>query len=50
MATDAGGSPRQLLAILSTVTEQEALEHAEYFKTLPAHYVEQRPELEGLAG
>ncbi|MDP9441151.1 MAG: hypothetical protein M3P34_02990 [Actinomycetota bacterium] len=40
----------QLLAVLSTVTEQEALEHSDYFNSLPLHYLEHQPELEALAG
>jgi hypothetical protein len=38
----------QLVAILSTVTEQEASDHADYFHRLGLHYVEHQPELDGL--
>ncbi len=38
----------QLLVILSTVTEQEVSEHADYFDQLGAHYAEHQPELEAL--
>lgn len=38
----------QLLALLSTVTEQEGSDHGDYFDRLPLHYVEHVPELEAL--
>jgi len=38
----------QLLAILATVTEQEAADHAGYFSGLGAHYAEHQPEIERL--
>jgi len=38
----------QLVAILSTVTEQEASDHADYFNGLGLHYLEHQPELDAL--
>ncbi len=38
----------QLLAILATVTEQEASDHAGYFSGLGSHYAEHQPEIERL--
>lgn len=38
----------QVVALLSTVTDQEALEHVDYFDRLPLHYVEHLPELRAL--
>ena len=40
----------QLLAILATVTEDEATKNADYFSQLGGHYADHRPELEALAG
>ena len=37
-----------LLALLSTVTEDEATEHAGYVDRLPLHYREHKPELDAL--
>jgi len=38
----------QLLAILATVTEQEACDHGGYFSGLGSHYAEHQPELDRL--
>jgi hypothetical protein len=39
-----------MVDVLSTVTEQEAVEHRDYFDRLPRHYVEHLPELQALGG
>ncbi|MGQ0521544.1 MAG: DinB family protein [Actinomycetota bacterium] len=38
----------QMVAILATVTDEEAREHAGYFDGLSSHYTEHLPELDGL--
>ena len=38
----------EMVAVVSTVTDQEALEHRDYFDRLPRHYVEHLPELQAL--
>lgn len=35
----------QLVALLATITDQEVLEHGDYFHRLPLHYAEHHPEL-----
>lgn len=42
------GAHADMVALLSTVAEQEASEHRDYFDRLPLHYVEHLPELEEL--
>jgi hypothetical protein len=38
----------RMVSALSTVTDQEASEHGDYFDRLPRHYVEHLPELQEL--
>jgi len=41
---------RQLLAIIATVTDEEAVKNPDYFPRLGGHYRDHLPELEALAG
>ncbi len=39
----------QLVDLLSTISDQEMLEHGDYFRGLPRHYAEHHPELTEIA-